>query len=248
MKNSKIFFYSILLGLGITACSPVYYAPETHNVPLISKKGETNIALAGTIDAELEQVEFQASRGITKNIAIKANGGLFKPFRNTEIDDRSGSAKFIEFGAGYFKQVRKHWIFETYGIYGRGTVKNTYTPENRGTIIRDEIISANFSRIGIQPNFGFKNENFLFAMSSRFVHLSYRDINGNLVYEGEDQQAYLRANDQHFLIEPALTFGAGGAALHGFSFRIHTGFSINVSNSNFRQYNSSAAFIVNYAF
>ncbi len=245
MKNLNLFFYSILLVAGISACSPKYYAPDTHNVPLISKKGETNIALAGTLDLEVEKLEFQVSRGITKNIAVKANGGLYKPLAASETENRSGSAKFIEFGAGYFKRVSEDWIFETYGIYGIGTVKNTFTPPTRTFFLDDQVLTANIRRIGIQPNFGFKNDNFLFAMSSRFVHLSYRDITGNFVYEGEDQQNYLRANDQHFLIEPGLTFGAG---LDGFSFRIHAGASFNLTNPNFRQYDSAAAFIFNYAF
>ncbi len=245
MKNLNLFFYSILLGFGISACSPKYYAPDTHNVPLISKKGETNIALAGTLDLEIEQIEFQASRGITKNIAIKANGGLYKPIEISTGENRNGSGKFIEFGAGYFKPLRNSWIFEAYGIYGRGSVKNSYTMQNRFRTNGIETISANLTRIGIQPNFGFKNENFLFALSSRFVKLSYQNINGELVYEGESQKDYLRANNQHFLIEPALTFGAG---LDGFSFRIHTGFSLNLTNPTFRQYDASAAFSFNYSF
>lgn len=227
------------LVFGFTACSPKYYTPDTHNVPLISQKGETNISLAGATN----RVEFQASQGITKNIALKANGGIYVP--ETFNDDKEGSGKFMEVGAGYFKKFDDFWIFETYGIFGIGMLKNKFPFEQNPDLGATGRITASLTRIGIQPNFGFKNDIFMFAISSRFVHLSYQNIAGDLVFDGVDQLNYLRKNNAHFLIEPAVTFGAG---IDNFGLRIQTGFSRNLTNENFRQKKSFTVFIFNYSF
>ena len=97
LKSYKFLFYLIFFGFGITACSPQYYIPDTHNVPLISEKGETN----ASVSINPNQFQIQGAYGLTKNIAVKANGGFISKgrfFRNNRI-----SSKYIELGAGYLK-------------------------------------------------------------------------------------------------------------------------------------------------
>jgi len=150
MKNLHTFFYLILLGLGMTACSPRYYTPDTHNIPLISEKGETNaaISLGGS------RVEFQASHGLTNGIALKANGGFYFP--GNFGDDRRGSGKFIEFGGGYFKQFNESWIFEAYGVFGLGSVENDFPRDRNDIFPSSGFLSSKIRRIGFQPNIGYK--------------------------------------------------------------------------------------------
>jgi len=245
MKNYKTFLYLILFGFAIPACSPIYYIPDTHNIPLISEKGENNISLAGN----LNQVEFQVSRGITNSIALKANGGLFKGQNqgNFDISNRNGegSGKFIEIGAGYFNPFKENWIFEAYGLFGMGSVENSFERLENSGISTTENISANIRRFGIQPNIGFKNEDFLVAFSTRFINLSYRDIEGDLIFEQVDQQDYLRTNDNLFLIEPALSIGI---LFNKFDVQLQLGTSFNITNTEFRQDVSSTTLIVNYSF
>lgn len=64
MKKGIISIVMITLLLG--ACSPKYYVANTQNVPLISKKGETNLTFSGNGD----QVEFQGAYGVTDNFSI----------------------------------------------------------------------------------------------------------------------------------------------------------------------------------
>lgn len=64
-------------------------------------------------------------------------------------------------------------------------------------------------RYGIQPGFGFKTKYFSAAISTRIVSLNYSNIKGNLVYNGENQIAYLNDNKSNFLLEPALTVRGG---------------------------------------
>jgi len=246
MINFNPICYLFFFALCLTACSPRYYTPDTHNIPLISEKGETNLSLSGST----ERIEFQASHGITNHIAVKANGGFYGPVRFNNLDydyedEIDGSGRFIEFGAGYFNRINEGWIFETYGIFGIGSVKNKQMVNQDFGVDITENISAKIRRIGIQPNIGFKNEDFLFAFSSRFVNLSYQDIKGDLVFEQVDQQDYLLNNNSLFLIEPAVSFGV---IFNKVDIRLQYGVSWNLTNYNFRQYNSAAAFVVNYSF
>ncbi|HZH88951.1 MAG TPA: hypothetical protein VFD78_07195 [Chitinophagaceae bacterium] len=193
----------VIVGLGFASCSPIYYTPNTQNVPLISQKGETNLTLSGNAN----QIEFQGAYGIAENIAIKANGGLFIP---SDLDNGDGgSGKFIEFGAGYFMPIQEGFVFEAYGIVGFGGVENhfPYTTEDYPLTKGD--ISANLFRIGVQPNFGYKSKYFSAAFSSRIVHLSCSNIKGDLVFDHTNQMDYLKCNSSHVLIEQALTVRAG---------------------------------------
>jgi len=242
MIKFKPTYFFFFISLFLTACSPKYYLPDTHNVPLISEKGETNIAISGNT----QQVEFQASRGITNSIALKANGGFYFPSYKEnpiEAEKTSGFGKFFEFGAGYYKPFNENWVFETYGIFGVGTVENDFRSDT--FIEATGTLTANLRRFGIQPNIGYKNDFILFGFSSRFVNLSFSDITGNLIYDQVNQQNYLRENNSHFLIEPALTFGL---ELNQFSFRFQQGASFNLTKSDFQQSDLSFVLTLNYLF
>lgn len=237
MKNSVIII--LLTAFCLTSCNPKFYTPNTQNVPLISKKGETNLTLAGNGD----RVEFQGAYGVSENIALQANGGLFIP---SDLDNgNGGSGKFLEIGGGYFKEVSKNWIFETYGIAGIGSFENHLpgttddNPQTKGDI------SANMFRVGIQPNFGYKSKYFSAAVSSRFVNLSYSNIKGDLIFEDKGQSDYLKNNSSNFLIEPAFTVRGGFEKI---KLQIQYGYSLNLSNSNFRQDDSFLTIGLNFNF
>lgn len=238
MKHfGKLIF--LALGFGIVSCNPVFYTPNTQNVPLISEKGETNLTLSGNGN----QVEFQGAYGIGENIAIKADGGLFIP---ADLDNgNGGSGKFLELGAGYFKSVAPNWVYETYGLIGFGSVENHLVsttgdnPQTKGDI------SASLLRIGIQPNFGYKSKYFSAAISSRFVNLSYRNIEGDLIFEGENQSNYLKDHSSNFLVEPALTLRGGFEKV---KLQVQYGYSLNLTNSNFKQDNPFLTIGLNFNF
>lgn len=214
----------LVVGAGFMSCSPLYYTPNTQNVPLLSEKGETNLTLSGNGN----QVEFQGATAIGDNFAILGNGGLFIP---ADLDNgNGGSGKFIELGAGYFTPITENWIFETYALAGIGGVENHFKTPDGPQSIGD--ISANILRIGIQPNFGYKSKYFSAAVSSRIVNLSYSNIKGGLIFDSENQITYLENNKSNFLLEPALTIKAG---LENIKLQVQYGYSYNLSNSDFRQ-------------
>jgi hypothetical protein len=237
MKKDVLFFASVALILG--SCSPKYYSPNTHNVPLLSEQGEINLNVSGNGN----QVEFQGAYAVTDGFAIQANGGLFIP---SDLDNGDGgSAEFGEIGLGYFRPITENWIFETYALAGFGKLENhlpSTMENNPGTTGK---ISANLYRFGIQPSFGYKSEYFSAAVSSRFVNVSYNKVDGSLIFENMDQEDYLNANSSNFMIEPALTIRGG---FERFKLQVQYGYSINVTQSSFRQDNSHLTIGLNFNF
>lgn len=221
--------YTLIVGvLALTSCSPKYYEGNTQNVPLLSEQGEIDLTVSGNTG----KVEFQGAYGITNHLGVVANGGVYIP---TNLDNgNGGSGKFGELGLGYFTKIQEseNWIFETYGLVGFGTMENHLPSTVQDYPTTKGNISANLLRIGVQPNIGYKSEYFTVALSSRFVHLSYDKIAGDLVFENERQVDYLRDHNSHFLIEPALTIKGG---LERIKLQLQYGYSFNLTDFDFRQ-------------
>ena len=67
-----------------------------------------------------------------------------------------------------------------------------------------EEISAKFIRLGVQPSISFTSKYFIASLSGRVANLKYNSVSGNYI-----DIDYLKANNSHWLIEPALTLQAG---------------------------------------
>lgn len=225
MKNTLLLFSYVTIIALFTSCSPKFYSPNTHNVPLISQKGDVHITVSGNAD----QVELQGAAGVSDAFSVILNGGLFIP--KNEDNGNGGSGKFIEAGPGFFLPVASDFVFETYGLIGIGSFEN-HMPGSTGETNTKGDISARLTRLGVQPNFGYKSEYFTIGISSRFVHVGYSDIKGDLIFEERDQIQYLKDHGSNFMIEPALTL-RGGIDKAKFQFQI--GKSFNISNPDFRQ-------------
>lgn len=238
MKDLKTLLI-LVVGTCFLSCNPKYYTPNTQNVPLISEKGESNLTLSGNGN----QVEFQGAFGISENVALQVNGGLFIP---PDLDNgNGGSGKFLEFSGGYFKAMTNNLVFETYAILGLGSFENHLPSTTNNNPQTKGDISANIFRIGIQPNFGYKSKHFAAAISSRLVNLSYNDIKGDLIFENINQPVYLKENSSNLLLEPAVTLRGG---FENFKLQMQFGYSLNLSNSNFRQDNSFLTMGLNFNF
>ncbi len=232
-------FMLLLSAILLTACNPKYYTPNTHNVPLLTEKGESNLTICGSAN----QVEFQGAYGVSDQIAILANGGLFIP-KDLENGD-GGSGKFLELGSGYFKELSHNFVFETYFLLGMGSLENHLPSTTTANPLTKGKIEANLFRLGLQPNLGYKTKYFSMALSSRLVHISYYKINGDLIYEQVNQSDYLNKHASNFLIEPALTIRGG---VEKVKLQIQIGYSFNVSNPDFRQDKSFATVGLNFNF
>jgi hypothetical protein len=190
MKNLAI----LLICVAFTGCGAVYYVPNTQNVPVMKEKGQINLSFGLNSSESTDGFEFQGAYGLTDKIALQLNFDRVK----SSDDSSFGSGNFVEFGPGYYKNLSKHFVFETYGLLGFGSLKyeeNYNEPQE---------IKANFIRVGLQPSISFSSKYFIASLSGRIANLNYNAVSGNY-YDVE----YLKANDSHWLIEPALTVQAG---------------------------------------
>lgn len=240
--NRQIYFIIIIctLGLFMTGCSPIYYAPNSSNVPLLSEAGETNLTVAGNSD----QVEFQGAYAVSDHFALMADGGLFIP--GDDENGSGGSGKFLEIGAGYLKPLAGNWVFETYGLAGFGNFENHFrfdSPGPTNPTVGD--ISASLFRWGVQPNFGYKSRYFSAAISSRLVNLIYHNIEGDLIFENVDQIEFLSDNKSYLLAEPALTIRGGFEKV---KLQLQFGVSYNITDPEFSQETSFITVGLNFGF
>lgn len=236
MKDLKVGLIA-LMGIILASCNPKYYSPNTQNVPLLSQKNEKNISLTGNAN----QIEIQSAIALSSMMAIKANGGIYHP---EDLENgNGGSGSFFEAGLGIFKPMSSNFVFETYGIFGLGKFENHLPstivnfPQTNGKI------SANLMRYGIQPNFGYKSQNFIVAISSRMTFINYSNIKGDLTFDGINQALYLNEHKSNFLIEPALTIKGG---LEKIKLQLQYGYSANLTNSDFPQDKSYLTLGINF--
>ncbi len=224
MTNLK---YLFALGtiVFMASCSPVYYIPNTHNVPAMSEQGEFVGAVAGTTD----RADIMAAYAISDNIGVLANASLFFPKDNE--DGNGGSGQIFEGGIGYFTPIGDNdFLFETYGILGMGKVENHYSTTSSGET--GGKLEAGLFRAAIQPALSYKRKYFSASVSTRFSYLNYTSVKGDLLYQGANQIDYLNDVNSQVLFEPAFTLRAG---IEQVKLQAQIGTSLNLSHNDFRQ-------------
>lgn len=225
--------------LTFCACSTQYYIPNTQHVPVIDKKGQTNVTVAGNAD----QADFQAAYGIAESVGVMADGVVVFP--QNEDNGNGGSGHLVDLGVGYFKPLKENVLFDTYAIFGFGKMENHFP----GTV--DEFpntsgkISANIIRYGVQPSLSYHTDYFSITGSARFVNMTYSNIGGSLNFENESQVEYLDRNKSNFLIEPAITLRGG---FEKAKLQVQYLHSFNVSNANFPQAKDLITIGLNFSF
>lgn len=236
----KRFFSCFIPFLALAACSPVYYAPSTQHVPLLTEKEEFTISGSYSGSASADGAAFNGAYALNQNWGLMAGGSLF--FGEEASDDSPhGGGGYFEAGGGYFTKVSDKLVFETYGLVGFGGMKNRFPQSVHEYPGTDGEIKANILSVAIQPSFGFKSQYFEAALSLTTSMINYSNIRGNLMMQNRDQEAaanqqdYLKDNRGHLLFEPALTIRGG---LEFLKIEAQTGGSLNLTNRDFPQEDS----------
>jgi hypothetical protein len=211
------------------ACAPKYYSGNSQNVPLLNGKGAASAGAA--INPDGNRADARGALAVTDRMALQANAALYFP-RDEDSSGNGGSGGLFELGAGYYAPLPQSLLFETWLLAAYGGLENHFpgtVDENPGT---NGKLNANLVRLSLQPGIGYKHRYFEAALSSRLAMLNYFNVGGDLVTGGENQQQYLRDNRLQFLVEPALTFRAGGPSLKA---EAQLGWSVNLTESDFPQ-------------
>ena len=216
----------VLAPLAFGACAPKYYAPNTQNVPLLTRRGD--YSAAGAIGDS--RFELQGAYAVTGDLAVMANAAHFDKPDDEQGD--GGRGGLLEIGFGYQRPLDERFHLAVFGLVGGGDVENHFpstVAANPGTT---GILEAKLTRFGVQPVIGFRSRYVEGAASMRVVGLRYSDIAGSLVFGGEDQVQMLSSQTRHTLLEPALTLRAG---LETIKLQMQLGWSLNKGHSHFRQ-------------
>jgi len=124
-KISVMILWSVAASLCalLSSCSSIFYAPNMQNVPLLQKKNETRINIAGSSGLQFGAFEMQGSHSFSDHI-----GGMFN-FASGGTNDGYGfitHGTFAEAAAGYYHPMGKYFVAEAYGGLGFGGMKNEY--------------------------------------------------------------------------------------------------------------------------
>lgn len=199
------------LAYSLSACNPVFYAPNAHNVPLLKEKHETRLNLGMTTTEDLTGPDLQAAYAVGKNIGIIANGTYLKG--GSEGSNWEGHGYQAEIGSGYFKPVGRFCVAEIYGGAGFAKITNQRY---------EDPFSLKFIKPFLQPAFGFNSTYFEVAFSPKIASVHYdepfileyellTDANGNIMVDQNGQAAYkiLKERQTFFDFEPGLTIRGG---------------------------------------
>lgn len=221
----------LLITILIFGCGPKYYVPNSQNIPNMTTKGQTNLGIAYNESEYTNGFEVQTAHAITNHIALQFNGDWVRNGKGGyfgEADDEyKATGHIVEIGAGYFNKIASNFVFETYGLLSFGKVELESTTSSSGS----NHFSANFNRLGIQPSISYNRKYFSYSISSRLAHLKYKNINGSNNSTDFDT-SYLKANNAFWLLEPALTIGAGTKNL---KLQLQYVYSLNLTDSSFPQ-------------
>ncbi|MEL1241016.1 hypothetical protein [Flavobacterium flavipallidum] len=221
MKTILLFIAILTLG-----CSPEYYVPNSQNIPIMESKGQTNLGIGYNESDYTQAFEIQAAHAITNHIALQFNTDWVNTKKSETSDEYDAKGNMLEIGAGYFSSISRHFVFETYGLVCFGSLKYESLSSSNA-----QNFSAKFNRIGIQPSISYNRKHFTGSISSRIVHLKYRDINGDPNSTDFDTN-YLSTNNSYWLLEPAITLQAG---TENVKFQLQYVYSQNLTDSSFPQ-------------
>jgi len=80
-KNNEMKKLSIVLLIGLlSSCSPIYYAPNSHNVPMFTEQGQGDFGFGGSLLLPSNEVtgfnsslQVQAGYALFPNVAVQLN-------------------------------------------------------------------------------------------------------------------------------------------------------------------------------
>lgn len=211
----------IFIALLLNGCIHSYYLPNSHNVPLLTEKKDARVSLA-IYQGVQKGFEFQGS------YAFAGNLGLMGSAMTTTGQNSYGasSMNYFDLGAGYFKPLNPHFVFEAYGGLGFGYAKNTFENSSYN--------EAHFNKFFVQPSIGYKSRILDLALSWRLASLNFTSVVNTGQVGGSDLTdiQFIQNNSGSMLSEPAVTLRTGYDKV---KLQMQYGWSFNMSHPEFPQ-------------
>lgn len=153
--------------------------------------------------------ELQAAYSVTDHIGLMAN---FMSAKGGNISDNAdwGKGNYVDGAIGYFKPIKKYGVFEIYGGIGGSNQRHQYmtTSYINGTSSSTSggFSDLSFTKIFVQPSFGFTFNAVDIAASTRICVLTFKSV-VNQIYGNTDESNTLNniSDGSHLFLEPAIT-------------------------------------------
>lgn len=238
--KTKINFYSILTAMFLLAvmigCTPCYYAPNAHNVPMLKEKGEGTGTFSAQFGPLTTGFNVQGALAVSNHIGIMGNYNHYSDRSNngTEGDEEDGTrskSNMGEIGVGYFHAFHDKFVVEAYAGAGGSRINTDYDDYWYGS----GTSSMGTTTFFVQPSIGLYKKNVALAFSTRFRTLSFRDpeFSSTLDEYTKEDMRNLDIHNAFAFIEPAITFRAGGKTV---KFQAQVGWSVLLGESYLFEY------------
>lgn len=233
IQSQYLLLFSVVILFA--SCSPKYYAPNTQNVPILTKKGQAKITAAfnGNIFqvSDLDKVDLLSAYAVSDKIGVQLNVGTSGfSFRSDFDESHKGRVFNLESGIGYNAKIDEDFYFECYAIAGWNKLRHRSHPIDSSNQVSH--LSATYQTLALQPALAYKNKYISIIISSKINGVNYYDVSGDIEFEGESQSDYLKEYSSHIMLEPAITFRSGTDKLQ---FQMQWIRSYNYSHLDFRQ-------------
>lgn len=206
-----------------SSCATVYYAPNTHNIPLLKEQGEVKIQGGIGMAQDVRTTEFQGAFAVTDRFAVMSNYSYFYGRGEGLFELQNDNAHLLEVGGGYtLPFANDNLIFEVYGGYGFGTGTTWSDPGNT---------DFSLNRFFIQPDIAFSSDILDAGFSLRGAFHNYYSVQHNPEVM-VTQPHVLQEGSNYFMAEPAVFVRVGYRFIKA---QMQAGWSVNLTDPAFRQ-------------
>lgn len=270
-KNSPYSFLLFASCFLLFSCyTPRYvYSPPAHNVPVLTKKGDSKLAFNYSLNAadkasdnfvykngKAQGYDLQAAYAFTNKWAGQVN--YYRRTEQNSGDFSSGAAdstvidykrSLTEVAAGYFFPLnKKRWVMlQVFGGMGFGTFGFTDNGRDFNGAYRSRYHNMHVTKVFIQPAIVLRGKNnFATALSSRYSIIYFKKIKTDYTATELDNYVLDSLNYRPRVFwEPALVNNFGFEKLPGVKLEFQVGFSFLMSRqfADYRSFNVSAGLL-----
>lgn len=181
----------------LNACSPVFYQPNTANIPMLTELDEHRFAATYTSGAG-DGLEMQYAGTIGPNMALMLNGMYLS---NGDTSNFNGYGSLIEAGLGFYSPMGKRFNFNLFAGFGAGNAKIQKETNNQA--------SFGYYRYFFQPSIGFRSKYFEIGFAPRVCGIDFDDVNNSLFDEVHRSSLTEFSRKLPIVIEPSMVIRSG---------------------------------------
>ena len=206
MKQAYLIAVTAIL---FTSCAERYYSGGGNHIPALAKAKQVNFGGGFHLTNKASGMQVQSAIAASNRLAFMVNGhantvNSRHTVNNIASTDKS-DAYYVEGATGFFIPTSKN-IFETYGGYGYGSIRNSF---------EDNFAAIRYNRIFLQPSISILSPggSSVFSFSLRLSHVNVQIANASSGNSNNVNDYYnldlVRKKPNLFFLEPSFQYRFG---------------------------------------